>query len=395
MTWATRRAWRLTVCLTVTMTLTLILTGSASAAEILWGLTANNTLVRFSSSAPGTILATLPITGLPGTERLVVIEVEWPEGRLTGFSNEGKRYEINRTTGAAVRVDPAQNEVPLPGTAFGATDDGSTLLVVSDTGAQVVISKVGGSYVKRVPPSSASRIVALAWRNAGEPQRVAIDSATDALYEYRLVLNEPSVVSIGPLGVDTSDDAGLEFGPHDGVLYAALTVGGTPGLYTITPANGQATLVGAIAAAPIVSLTADMQGTPQFTPLTAVVPEGDTSLTFSVRRTGDLTVAADYTLVSSSIGNPAATAGDDFVPVSEPLHFAIGESEKTFSVTIRADTIREPASESFRLTLTETAPNQLAVGVLMITILDDDNQPPVLTVTSPSCLLYTSPSPRD
>ena len=103
-------------------------------------------------------------------------------------------------------------------------------------------------------------------------------------------------------------------------------------------------------------------------------------------------MAADYTLVSSSIGNPAATAGDDFVPVSEPLHFAIGESEKTFSVTIRADAIREPASESFRLTLTETAPNQLAVGVLMITILDDDNQPPVLTVTSPSAVSESSPT---
>ena len=369
--------------------------GPASAAETFWGLTTSNTLVRFSSTAPGTILATVPISGLSGGEQMVAIEVEWPQGRLTGVSSVGRRYEINRTTGVATQLAPAQLIAAMSGTAFGVTDEGANLMVVSQSGSVVSIDKNDGTQTALTPVPSANRIVALASRFYQLPQRVAVDAAADTLNQYLFGGGGgPWVAAIGPLGVDTSDDAGLEFGPHDSTLYAALTVGGTPGLYVVDTTFGTATLVGAIAAAPIVSLTADMQGVPVITRQNpppgdfATVVEADTTLTFTVRRTGDDTVAADYTVTTSTGDTPAALPGDDFVPLSTVLHFAAGELEKTVTLTIKNDAIREPQPEHVRLNVTHTVPSSLASGTLLITIVDDndvnDDQRPVLTMTFPS-----------
>jgi hypothetical protein len=72
-----------------------LLTGTAWA-ENFWGLTTNDTLVRFTSSAPGTLLASLPITGLPDGERIVAIEVLEPEGTFVGVSTAGRFYALDR-----------------------------------------------------------------------------------------------------------------------------------------------------------------------------------------------------------------------------------------------------------------------------------------------------------
>ena len=384
----------------VLMSLWLLLPGSAWAAETLWGVTATNTLVRFSSTAPGTLLATVPITGLPGGEQIVAIEVEWIEGRLTGVSSGGRRYQIDRTTGAATQLAPALPVVTPSGTAFGASDNGSTLEVVSNTGSLVIINKATGTQdVWPGAPPLSGHIVGLAWRYPGQPQRLAVDSAADAIYELQMQ-SLPTLVPIGSLGVDTSDAAGLEFGPHDGVLYAALTVGGTPGLYTINPATGQATLVGPIASAPIVSLTADLQGEPVITRISPApvgayeIAESDTTLTFRVLRTGDDTVAASYAVSTAEFDTPAATPGADFNVVAETLLFAAGEVEKMVTVTIRGDVVREPEGEHFRLVVRENIAGPFGgYGNALIRIIDDDNRAPVLTMVFPLAPVTSVPSP--
>ena len=67
----TRRA------LLIVATATLVVLGCAvaAAAEVFWGLTTANTLVRFSSAAPGTLLANLPVIGLAPGERMLAINV--------------------------------------------------------------------------------------------------------------------------------------------------------------------------------------------------------------------------------------------------------------------------------------------------------------------------------
>jgi hypothetical protein len=229
-------------------------------------------------------------------------------------------------------------------------------------------------------------------------RRFALDSATDTLYR----LDGPgsgqagTLSLIGPLNVDTSDLAGMDADYHDGVLYAALTVGGSPGLYTIDQTTGHATLLAAIGSAPITSLTMDVQGGPAITLLTAPSPglnpgevlEASTVLDVSVRRTGDDIVAADYLVETFS---DTATAGLDFVAKSELLHFDAGEVEKHISVAILDDAVRE-GPENFHVSVKENAPNGTP-GLLYINIVDDDNDTPTLTVTSPSTSPITVSGP--
>jgi hypothetical protein len=386
MTLRSRWVGVLAVWLTATLT-----AASPGEAETFWGLTASNTLVRFSNTAPGTILATLPISGLSAGEQMVAIEVEWVAARLTGVSNVGRRYQIDRRTGVSTQLASAAPIVAVSGTSFGASDDGAFLAVVSQSGSLVVIDKTSGEQTAWPPVSPAFRLVALAWRYPG-PQYVAVDSAFDTLYQLYASPSGNALVPIGPLGVDTSDDGGLEYSPYNDTLYAALTVGGTPGLYTVNPHSGQATLVGAIGAAPIISLTADTQGRPVITRNNPPVdgdPEADATLTFTVRRTGDDMAAADYKVTTRTQETPAATPGLDFVPVDMVLHFEAGELEKTVAVTLKADTIREPGREHIRLDVTENIAGSYATSSALITIVDDDTQPPMLTLTWPASSTVT------
>ena len=105
-----------------------LLTGTASA-EHLWGLTTNHTLVRFALDAPGTVLASLPITGLSDGERIVAIEVVDTTGTFVGISTAGRFYALDRVTGAATSLNPSAPAVPLTGTAFGITSRYGTVSV--------------------------------------------------------------------------------------------------------------------------------------------------------------------------------------------------------------------------------------------------------------------------
>jgi hypothetical protein len=358
-----------------------VLAGSASAAT-LWGLTAGNTLVRFSSTTPGTLQATLPITGLPAGTQITTIEAG---GALVGVASDLRRFAIDRTTGAATAL-PAQSPLPpFTGTAFGAARG----ILISETGSLVTFDSV--AYTVWQPPAPAGHIVGLAWRQFEEPRLVALDSATDAIYRLEMGVGTPTLTAIGALGVDTSDEVGLDYGPRDGVLYAALTVAATPRLYTINPATGLATLVGAIPSGPIVSLAVDSQAmtltrtspAPVLNTGTELV-ETDATWTFTVRRVGSLEPAS-FTVHTTTPGSGFASAdeGTDFVGVNQVLAFAEGEVEKTVTLTLREDTSPEP-TESLRLTVYEPHPGQLgAIDSFYILIRDDDNRPPVLTMVSP------------
>ena len=177
-----------------------LLSVPAFAAEVLWGLTTANTLVRFASAAPGTILATLPITGLPGGEQIVAIEAEKWEGRLTCISSAGRRYEVDRTTGAATQLSPAQPIITPAGTAFGVSDDFFSLTVVSTSGTVVSIDKTTGAQTLVTLNPPVGHLVAYASRYPQSPYRLALDSVTDTIYQLQVGAGFPTFVPIGPLG---------------------------------------------------------------------------------------------------------------------------------------------------------------------------------------------------
>jgi hypothetical protein len=355
-----------------------------ASAQVFWGLTENHSLVRFSREDPAVPLATLPITGLPADERLVGIEVMMPDGLLVGVSGSGFIYELDRRTGAATRR--FSNVVPnAQGVMVGMTDTALDLELLSNlpgTGPNrlfTVLNKSDGGDTSLAPPPGSGDIIALAWNRFGVERHVAIVDSTLHRFERSPAA---ALTPIGPLGVVTTSAAGLDFDPRTGVLYATLTVGGSPGLYRVDASTGQATLLDAISA-PVESLTVDAQGAPIITPALSELLELDREIPFTIRRTGDPLVAANYRVRTVSPEGPAAaTADQDYVEISTIMSFVAGETEKTFLVRTLPDQLHE-ANETFEVWAGEDAPNPFT-SVARAVIVDNDNQPPVLSLTSPT-----------
>jgi hypothetical protein len=227
-------------------------------AETIVALTSGKRLLFFDSASPGTVTKTITITTV-GNEALMAIDFRPATGNLYALGASGRFYILNLTTGAA-SVPPAV-PVALSGTSFDFDFNPTVDLIreTTDADSNVRFNPDDGTIVQQDTPlnyavgdahSGANpNIVGSAYTNnfAGAAATVLydIDSGFDTL-----VIQNPTnggvLNTVGPLGVDTSDQVGFDISQGTGVAYASLTVGGTAGLYTISLANGAATLLGNI-----------------------------------------------------------------------------------------------------------------------------------------------------
>ncbi len=279
--------------------------------DLTWGLTSGNTLVRFRLSAPTTIIATIPVSGLLAGDDLAGIDVSAIGGALIGVGTSGRLYTIDRQTGAATPLNPGATPTALNGSAFGIVDWGTHMRVVSDTDQHLLIDKATGAATGLPAITPSADLAGLASWIGG---LVAIDPTDDAL--YRVDPDTSVRTRVGPLGVDTSAVLGFDISHRGLGGYAVLTVAGMSLLYNIDLVSGKATLLGGPVSVPILSLTLDMQTTPIVTPCETTVTEANTTLSFQVQRTGDTTEARDYSFGIQG-ANPAATPDADFVPGPE------------------------------------------------------------------------------
>ncbi|HZO29396.1 MAG TPA: DUF4394 domain-containing protein [Chloroflexota bacterium] len=74
----------------------------AQAVPTFVAVTANNQLLRFGGTTPGTIAATVAITGLPSNETIIGADFRPANGRLYALGNSGRLFTIDTTSGAAV-----------------------------------------------------------------------------------------------------------------------------------------------------------------------------------------------------------------------------------------------------------------------------------------------------
>ena len=166
-------------------------------------------------------------------------------------------------------------------------------------------------------------------------------------------------------------------------LYAALTVDGVPGLYLLDDA-GHAALIGAIGSAPITSLTTDRQvlqvtGPPPAVGLIASFLEANTTVTITLRRTGDDTIPVDYDLRLSR----RDSRGGCHQP-ADGRSFRRRRKRKEASPS-RYSTMRCARAPRWSWSRSRRAfpvPPRV-VAFIRFSIVDDDNQQPVLTLTSP------------
>ena len=103
----------------VTAASALALPGVAWAAEAFYGVTQDNRLVTFQSDNVTNVAPTHAITGLPGGEKIVGLDVRPLNGQLFALGATSRLYVINPRTGAARQVGATPFIPALAGASFG------------------------------------------------------------------------------------------------------------------------------------------------------------------------------------------------------------------------------------------------------------------------------------
>ncbi|MCA1628151.1 MAG: DUF4394 domain-containing protein, partial [Acidobacteria bacterium] len=228
----------------------------AATGATLIGVTAEGNLVRFSSATPGTIDATVAITGLQTGETILGIDVRPATRQLYALGSTGRIYIVNQTTGAAQLASTLS--VALNGTAFGVDFNPvpDRLRIISDADQNLRVNvadgvaTVDGTLAYAAGDANAGQnpnAVGAAYSNnfagATSTTLYVIDSNRDILATQNPP-NNGTLNTVGPLGVDTSDVVGFDITNPGGAAIAVLTVGGVSQLYTINLTSGAATPVG-------------------------------------------------------------------------------------------------------------------------------------------------------
>ena len=103
----------------LTVASALAVPGAASAAEAFYGVTQDNRLVTFQSDNVTNVEPSHAITGLPGGENIIGLDVRPLDGQLYALGKTSRLYVINPRTGAARQVGATPFIPVLAGASFG------------------------------------------------------------------------------------------------------------------------------------------------------------------------------------------------------------------------------------------------------------------------------------
>ncbi|KPF41633.1 hypothetical protein D621_21210 [beta proteobacterium AAP51] len=230
--------------------------GASAQAQMLVGITSANEIARFDAATPGMAMRTA-ITGLDAGDRFVGIDLRPSNNTLYGLTLSNRLYTLNESTGVATFVaalsSPVVNGAQGWGLDFNPVADYSgatSLRVVGTMGGNFAVNAVTGAVTTATP--IAAGYSGVAYTNstpAGAPASTGlfyINGATDTLAFAATGFNNPSITTVGSLGLDVLNANGFEI-LANGMAYAALNRdGGTlgTGLYAINLMTGAATMVG-------------------------------------------------------------------------------------------------------------------------------------------------------
>ena len=229
--------------------------GAASAAEAFYGVTQDNRLVTFQSDNVTNVAPSHAITGLPGGEKIVGLDVRPLDGQLYAVGATSRLYVINPRTGAARQVGATPFIPTLAGTSFGFDFNPTVdrIRVTSDAGQNLRLNPDNGTvagvdtnlvYAAGDPGAgSAPNVAASAYTNsfdgATSTTLFDIDNARHALV-IQNPPNEGTLTTVGALG--TANNA-VAFDIGDGNVGYAVLNGeqNRQNLYRVDLSNGHAT----------------------------------------------------------------------------------------------------------------------------------------------------------
>ncbi|RKG73020.1 DUF4394 domain-containing protein [Corallococcus terminator] len=230
----------------------------ASGAAV-YGLTTDSRLVRAAVSAPNTLTATVALTGVPGGETLLGIDVRPADRKMYALSSAGKLYTVDPQTGAVtakstLSADPADLTAPftaLSGTQFVIDFNpvADRLRVVSDTGQNLRINVDTGATTTDgdINRSPAAVVFGAAYTNSvmGTTATALFDLERNSnVLAQQNPPNNGTLVNVGALGVTFVGAAGFDIaGGDNGLpLVAGRTANSGPHvLYQVNLLTGAAT----------------------------------------------------------------------------------------------------------------------------------------------------------
>ncbi|MEM8835939.1 MAG: DUF4394 domain-containing protein [Planctomycetota bacterium] len=241
---------------------------SASAnAELVYGVTDNQSLVRFDSATPETIIGASFLSGLQQNEQILGIDFRPATGQLYGLGSFNNLYTIDVTNGAASLVGSGFSDA-LSGSSFG-FDFNPTIdriRVVSEADQNLVLNpNTGGStavtdlfYAAGDPNEGADpNIAGSAYTNsvagATTTQLYGIDTGLDVLVTQ--ANSAGTLETVGSLGVDLNDVLGFDISGASGTAFASVEMIGLSRstFWTIDLSTGAATMIDEIGGGAVVT----------------------------------------------------------------------------------------------------------------------------------------------
>ncbi len=203
-----------------------------------YALDRRNTLITFSLSDPGTILNSIPVTGLPRRDDLIGLDVRPATGELYAVSDEDVIYTIDPSTGQATARGAAFSP-GISGTAIGfdfnptvdririVTDRGQNLRLNPDTGQVASVDKKLAFAATDVNKRDRPQVSGAGYTNsvAGATSTTLYDiDANEDVLVTQAPPNDGTLNTVGSLGYNVRTVAGFDIlasGPAYAVVRAS------------------------------------------------------------------------------------------------------------------------------------------------------------------------------
>jgi hypothetical protein len=244
------------------------------------GLTAGGQLVCFLDKLPHLVLTLGNINGLSGDTRLLAIDFRPQDGLLYGLGDAGGLYRIDTATAMAFAIGRLTQPLTGPTTTIDFNPAANALRIIGSDGQNLrqpfatmpLVATANDDplnfTVNATPGPRAAGIIGAAYTNndvdprTGTTLFVLDSSGTGDRVAVQSPANAGFLVAAGSLGVDAAGVAGFDIYSVlrenvtvDQRALAALSVGGTVGLYDIELLTGKATPRGTIGSpSPVVSI---------------------------------------------------------------------------------------------------------------------------------------------
>ena len=230
---------------------------TAHAYEI-WAVNTSNALVRYDSSAPGTVLSSNAISGVVGSDGVTpdafgqIADLTYVGATLYGIDTNANLYTLNTASGAATLVSstfaPAGFDLGIASDPFLS---GGGLRIVSDS-SENFTATTGGVFTQGndvfVGVADANESAVLAFSALAIDPDFGIGYAFDANLDTLFVTydaNFEEFFTVGTLGGDFTALASFDWVDGTTLIAALSTDSFESGLYSIDATTGVATLIGA------------------------------------------------------------------------------------------------------------------------------------------------------